>query len=185
MLGRLNLFHDLWQRKFDGRRRRSTQIVAEVLAALSATASRLNGNENSQVIFFRGSIGQGLVISPASLDQHGSRASCQHELKDTHPRAEQVPSTLHGDGSSANSEVGNTMAAEHHAHGKLDRDGSIAHVLVALAAEFSSDNLLDDGASPEEFLAAHAFNAVKGLVTKKDFGVRVRVETGGSDDWWL
>jgi hypothetical protein len=43
----------------------------------------MNGNDSSQGIFFQGSIGQGLVISPVSLDHHGSRASSQHELKDT------------------------------------------------------------------------------------------------------
>ena len=83
---------------------------------------------------------------------------------------------MQSDGSSADSEFGNTVAAEHHAHCTLDGDSSIAHVLVAFAAEFSSDEFLDGATSPEEFLGAHAFNAVKGLATEKDLGA-TKLET--------
>jgi hypothetical protein len=49
-------------------------------------------------------------------------------------------------------------------------------VLVVLAAEFPSNKLLNGATSPEEFLRAHAFNAVKGLATEKDLGA-TKLET--------
>jgi hypothetical protein len=49
-------------------------------------------------------------------------------------------------------------------------------VLAVFAAEFSSDKFLDGATNPEEFLGAHAFNAVKGLATLKDLGA-TKLET--------
>ena len=60
------------------------------------------------------------------------------------------------------------MGAEHHAHGTLYGDSSIAHVLVVIATELPSNKLLDGAASLVKFLGVHASNADKGLATENE-----------------